>query len=113
MSTPLGSLQWKTIPVGVTSGNAAFQRMQKKMPEAVFDCANPLVDEVIIASGDPGMSYDELLEAYERDVTRVLDLLVGHKRTGSSDKATIGVKEKCSLPATLVATGTGSPYLER
>ena len=53
----------------------------------------PFVDDVIIASGDPSMSYEELLEAHERDVTRVLDLLVRHKLTGSSDKATIAVSE--------------------
>ena len=45
----------------------------------VRDCADPFVDDVIIASGDPSMSYEELLEAHERDVTRVLDLLVRHK----------------------------------
>ena len=39
------------------------------------------------------MSYDELLEAHERDATRALDLLVRHKLTGSSDKATIAVSE--------------------
>ena len=27
MSTPLGPLQWKVMPMGVTNGNAAFQRM--------------------------------------------------------------------------------------
>ena len=57
------------------------------------DCADLFVDDVIIASGDPSMSYEELLEAHERDVTRVLDLLVRHKLTGSSDKATIAVSE--------------------
>ena len=46
------------------------------------DCADPFVDDVIIASGDPSMSYEELLEAHERGVTRVLDLLVRHKLTG-------------------------------
>ena len=39
------------------------------------------------------MSYDELLEAHERDVTRMFDLLVRHKLTGSSEKATIAVSE--------------------
>ena len=48
---------------------------------------------MIIASGDPSISYEVLLEAHERDVTRVLDLLVRHKLTGSSDKATIAVSE--------------------
>ena len=40
------------------------------------DCADPFVGDVIIASGDPSLSYDELLEAAERNVTRVLDLLL-------------------------------------
>ena len=79
--------------MGVTNGNAAFQRMLENLLEPVRDCADPFVDDVIIASGDPSMSYEELLEAHERDVTRVLDLLVRHKLTGSSDKATIAVSD--------------------
>ena len=39
------------------------------------------------------MSYDELLEAHETDVTRVRDLLVRQKLTGSSDKAPTAVSE--------------------
>ena len=93
MSTPLGPLQWKVMPMGVTNGNAAFQRMLQNLLEPVRDCADPFVDDVIITSGDPSMSYKELLEAHQRDVTRVLDLLVRHKITGSSDKATIAVSE--------------------
>ena len=85
MNTPLGPLQWKVMPMGVTNGNAAFQGMR--------DCADPFVDNVITASGDPSMSYNELLEAHERDITRVLDLMVSLKLKGSSDKATIVVSE--------------------
>ena len=91
MSTPLRPLQWKVMPMGVTNSNAAFQRMLENLLEPVRDCADPFVDDVIIASGDPSMSYEELLEARDRDVTRVLDLLVWQKFTGSSDKATIAV----------------------
>ena len=93
MSTPLGPLEWKVMPMGVTNGNAAFQRMLENLLEPVRDCADPFVDDVIIPSGDPSLSHEELLEAHERDVTRVLDLLVRHKLTGSSDKATIVVSE--------------------
>ena len=39
------------------------------------------------------MSYVELLEAHERVVTRVPDLRVWHKLTGSTDKATTAVSE--------------------
>ena len=93
MSTPLGRLQWRVMPMGVTNGNAAFQQMLQNLLELVRDCADPFVDDVIIASGDHSMSYEELLEAHERDVTRVLDLLVWHKLTNSSDNATIAVSE--------------------
>ena len=78
MSTPLGPLQWKVMPMGVTNGNAAFQQMLENLLEPVRDCAEALVDDVIIASGDPSMSYDELLESHQRDVIRVLDILVRH-----------------------------------
>ena len=93
MSTPLGPLQWKVMPMGVTNGNAAFQRMLENLLEPVRDCPDPFVDNVIIATGYPSMSYDELLEAHEREDPRVLDLLVRQKFTGSSDKATIAVSK--------------------
>ena len=64
MSTPLGPLQWKLMPMAVTNGNAAFKQMLEKMLEPVPDCADPFVDDVIIASGDPSINYDELLAAH-------------------------------------------------
>ena len=96
ISTPLGPLQWKVMPMSVTNGNAAFQRMLENLLEPVRDCADPFVNYVIIAPGDPSMSHDELLEAHETHVTTVPDLLVRHKLTGSSDKATITVSEVVS-----------------
>ena len=52
-STPLGPRQLKVMPMGVTNGNAAFQRMLEKLLDLVRDCADPFVDNVIIASGTP------------------------------------------------------------
>ena len=60
------------MPMGVTNGNAALQSVLENLLEPVCDCADCLVDDVNIASGDPSMSYDELLEAHESDVTGVL-----------------------------------------
>ena len=93
MNSPLKPLQWNVMPLGFTNGNAAFQRMLEDLLEPVPDCAGAFVDDVFIASWDPSISYDELLEAHERDVTGVLDMLLRHKLTGSSDKATIAVSE--------------------
>ena len=108
MSTPLGPLQWKVMPMGVTNGNAAFRRMLENLLQQVRDCADLFVDDMIIASGDPSRSYEELLEAHERYVTRVPDLLVRHKLTGSSDKATIAVSEVV-LAGHLVGDGERKP----
>ena len=52
--------------MGVTNSDAALKRMLVELLEPVSDCADHFVDDVIIASGDPSMSYDELLEAHER-----------------------------------------------
>ena len=96
--------------MGVTNGNAAFQRMLENLLEPVRDCADPFLDDVIIASGDPSMCYEELLEAHERDVTRVLDLLVRHKLTGTSDKATIAVSEVALCWSKCLTMGGTCPW---
>ena len=48
MSTPLGPLQWKVMPMGVTNGDAAFHRMLENLLEPMPDCADPFVDDVIM-----------------------------------------------------------------
>ena len=53
MSAPLGPLQWRVMPMSVTNGNAAFQRMLEYLLEPLRDFADPFVDDVIIASGPP------------------------------------------------------------
>ena len=79
--------------MGVTNGNAALQRMLQNLLKPLRDYADPFVDDVTIVSEDPSMSQEELLEAHKRDATIVPDLLVRHELTGSSDKATIAVRE--------------------
>ena len=81
--------------MGVTNGNASFQRILENLLVQVRDCAVAFSDEVIIASREPSISYNELLEAHESDVNKVLDLLVRHKITGSSDNANIAVTRFC------------------
>ena len=94
--------------MGVTDGNTAFQRMLENLLERVRDCADPFLDDGIIASGDPGMTYDELLEAHERDVTRVLDLRVLQKLMNSIDKVTNAVS-KVVLADHVVGKGQQKP----
>ena len=38
MSTPLGPMQWKVVPMGAKNGNAAFERMMEELLGPVRDC---------------------------------------------------------------------------
>ena len=51
MSTPLGPMQWKVVPMGAKNGNAGFQRMMKNLLGTVRDCAGPFVDDIIVGAG--------------------------------------------------------------
>ena len=64
MSTPLGSMQWKVVPMGAKNGNAAFQRMMEDLVGPVRDFVDPFVDDIIIGSGTEDMTEDELIEAH-------------------------------------------------
>ena len=64
MSTPLGLMQWKVVPMGAKNGNAAFQRMMEDLLGPVRDCADPFVADIIIGSGTEDMTEDELIERH-------------------------------------------------
>ena len=68
ISTPLGPMQWKVVPMGAKNGNAAFQRMMEDLLGPGRDFADPLVDDIIIGSGTEDMTEDELIEAHEKDL---------------------------------------------
>ena len=72
MLTPLGPMQWKVVPMGAKNGNAAFQRMMEDLLGPVRDCADPFVDDIIIGSGTEDMTEDELIEAHEKDLRRIV-----------------------------------------
>ena len=56
MSTPLGPMQSKVVPMGAKNGNAVFQRIMEDLLGPVRDCADPFVDDIIIGSGPEDMS---------------------------------------------------------
>ena len=93
MSTPLGPMQWKVVPMGAKNGNAAFQRMMEDLLGPVRDCADPFVDDIIIRSGTEDMTEDELIEAHEKDLRRVLSELDKHNMVCKPTKASLFVKE--------------------
>ena len=93
MSTPLGPMQWKVVPMGAKNGNAAFQRMMEDLLGPVGDCADPFVDDIIIESGTEDMTEDELIEAHEKDLRRVLSELDKQNMVCKPTKASLFVKE--------------------
>ena len=93
MSTPLGPMQWKVVPMGAKNGNASFQRMMGDLLGPVRDCADPFVDDIIIGSSTEDMTEDELIEAYEKDLRRVLSELDKHNMVCKPTKASLFVKE--------------------
>ena len=93
MLTPLGPMQWKVVPQGAKNGNAAFQRMMEDLLRPVWDCADPFVDDIIIGSGTENMTEDELIEAHEKDLRRVLSELDKHNMVCKPTKASLFVKE--------------------
>ena len=68
MSTLLGTMQWKVVPMGAHNGNAAFQRMMEDLLQPVRHCADLFVDDIIIGSGTEDMTDDKLIEAHEKDL---------------------------------------------
>ena len=93
MSTPLGPMQWKVVPMGAKNGNAAFQRMMEDLLGPVRDCADPFVDDIIIGSGTENMTEDELIDAHEKDLRRVLSELDKHSMVCKPTNASLFVKE--------------------
>ena len=93
MSMPLGPMQRKVVPMGAKNGNSAFQRMMEDLLGPDGDCADPFVDDIIIGSGTEDMTEDELIEAHEKDLRRVLSELDKHNMVCKPTKASLFVKE--------------------
>ena len=93
MSSPLGPMQWKVVPMGAKNGNAASQRIMEDLLGPVRDCADPFVDYIIIGSGTEDMTEDELIEAHEKDLRRVLSELDKHNMVCKPTKASLFVRE--------------------
>ena len=93
MSTPLGPMQWKVVPMGAKNGTAAFQRMMEDLLQPVRDRADPFVDDIIIGSGTEDMTHNGLIEAHEKDLRRLLGVLDKHSMVCKSTKASLFVRE--------------------
>ena len=93
MSSPLGPMQRKVVPMGAKNGNAAFQSMMEDLLQPVQDSANPFVDEIIIGLCTEDMTDNELIEAHEKNLRRGLGVLNKHSMVCKPTKASLFVRE--------------------
>ena len=93
MSTPLGHMQWKVVPMKAKNGNTVFQHMMEDLLGTVQDWPDSFVDDIIIRLDMEDMSEDELIKAHEKDLRRVLDVLDRHQMVCKPTKASLFVKE--------------------
>ena len=85
MSTPLGFMRWKVMPMWVKNGNAEFQRMKEDLLRAL-DCADPFLDDIGVSSGTPEMTEEALIQAYFVDLCKVLEVERKHKLTCNAQR---------------------------
>ena len=90
MSTPLGTMRWKVLVMGLKNGNAIFQRVMEYVLRNE-DMADAYVDDVII--GSTGDSEEEVLINHEKDLRRVLDTLARNTLVVDPRKAHMFMKE--------------------
>ena len=92
MMMPLGSMQWKVVPMVAKNDNVALQRMLGDLLGPVQDCADRFVDDIIIGTRTEDISDDELIKAHEDNLRRVLHVLDHHKLICKPRKASLFVK---------------------
>ena len=67
--------------------------MMEDLLGPVQDCADPLLDDIIIGCGTEDVTEDELIEAHEKDLRRVLGELVKHNMACKPTKASLFARE--------------------
>ena len=82
--------------------------MMEDLLGPVQDRADPFVDDIIIGSGTEDMTGDELIEAHEKDLCRVLSELDKHNIVCKPIKASLFVKE-VEFPGQVVGHGQRRP----
>jgi hypothetical protein len=90
MTTPIGTMQWKVLVMGLKNGNAMFQRMMEWVLKD-HENADPYVDDIII--GSTGSTEEEVMENHQKDLRSVLRTLKLHQLVVDPKKANLFMKE--------------------
>ena len=118
VSGPLGPMQWNLVPMGAKNVNAAFQCMMEDLLQPVQECADPIVDDIIVGLGTEDMTNDELIEAHEKVLRQVFGGLGQAQHGVQAHKGLIvgersGVRPTCgwarATPTHAWETGSPTP----
>ena len=111
MSTPLGLMRWKVVPMGVKHGNTQFQRMTEDLLRDLH-CADPFVEDIIVSGGTPEMTDEGLNHAQFVDLCKVLEVLRKHQLTCNGVKAVLFATE-VEFAGQVVGHGIRRPIPEK
>jgi len=89
--TPKGLYQWRVNFIGLTNAARKFQQMMDDRLAPVRDIATPYVDDILI--GTSIGEGEDLLEAHDRDLRRVLKILKEEYLVVDPKKAHLFVEE--------------------
>ena len=104
--TPLGVFQWRVNIMGLKNAGIQFQMMIDDRLQPVRDVADAYVDDIII--GTRVKAGEDLFAAHDRDVRRVLSLLVKEKLVADISKCRFFVPE-VEFCGHILRNGTRSP----
>ena len=71
-STPIGSIQWKVVVMGLKNGVPIFQRVVDHCLRPVRDVAAGYVDDVLVGTDWAG-SWEATINQHDKDIKRVLN----------------------------------------
>jgi hypothetical protein len=71
--TPLGTNQWRVNVMGLKNASQQFKQMMEDRLSPVRHCTDPFIDYIIM--GTHVLPGQDLLEAHDRDLRRIMDVL--------------------------------------
>ena len=102
----MGVYQWRVNIMGLKNAGIQFQMMVDDRLQPVRDTADVYVDDIVIGTRvDPG---EDLFAAHDRDIRRVLSLLVTEKLVADISKCKFFVPE-VEFCGHILRNGTRSP----
>ena len=104
--TPFGVYQWRVNVMGLKNAGILFQMMIDDRLQPVRDVADAYIDDIIIGTRvEPG---EDLIEAHNKDVRRVLSLLAKEQLIADVSKCKFFVPE-VEFCGHILRNGTRSP----